>query len=505
MNRDSDLLSPCRETTPDAADTGIVLLRRTGPRAWVSCLLVLAACAAVIAVILSPTPIAPIRAILVLLGGGIALAIAIWGFALRHQVARGEIIADGLMFDISGEVRAKSALARSERRYAALIDAADDAILVLSGQEIVNCNIMAHRLFGCVAVHRPCGNGRCRLADGEPLPGQIAEAFLRGKLRFEISHRTADGVIRQLEVQLSLVEDDSPPLVLAVMRDITARKRLEGERQWIEERLREVRQLETMGRLAGGVAHHFNNLLGAMLGFSQFIFEDSEPGQPIHRYASRILDAGHRGKSLVEQILICAGDVTIKPSGFRLNDMVTAIDWTVIDSLSTDFPVSLDLRDDRVMVNADRPLLKQVLLHLVANAITAQAGGAGTVSLTVCPTEFQGEARARLMHRSAAGIISPIEIWTDEDGVTWAVSGSLPSEPTVSVIVADTGIGMDAAVLEQAFTPFFTTAPPGSVKGLGLTVVHAVVLAHDWAMVVHTRSMEGTTVEIILSSYTDIE
>ena len=308
-----------------------------------------------------------------------------------------------------------------------------------------------------------------------------------------------------LEVQLSRVEDGTPPLVLAVMRDITARKHLEEERHWIEERLREVRQLETMSRLAGGVAHHFNNLLGAMLGFSQFIFEDSKPGQPIHRYASRILDAGQRGKSLVEQILICAGDVTIKPSGFRLNDMVTAIDWSVIGSPTTDFPVRLDLRDNRATVNADRPLLQQVLLNLVANAITAQADGTGTVSLTVCPTEFQGEARDRLAHRSAAGISSPIEIWDDADGVTWAVSGGLPSGATVSLIVADTGIGMDAAVLEQAFTPFFTTTPPGPVKGLGLTVVHAVVLAHDWALVVRTRPMEGTRVEIILSSLSEIQ
>jgi signal transduction histidine kinase len=427
---------------------------------------------------------------------GIALAIAaaaaIWGITLRRQVERRTAALQA----------AVAAQERSERRAETVIEQADDAILVLGGQTHLRCNGAARRLLGCSAPPDRCLD-TCRMAPVQTLLDMMRDLFAGGRRRFDYSLTAADGTPCHLEIQLSPVGEESEPVLLVIMRDVTARRLREQERYHAIERLHELRRLETLSRLAGGVAHHFNNMLGAILGFAQFIAEDCEPGRPTHRHAGRIITATRRGKQLVEQILICAGETTLAPSRFALGPAIADTDWRRLAAIPDGVALALDIRDHSALVEADRPLLEQLLVHLLTNAVTAQGDRPGGITLRVADDAHEGtgaEAWARLMRRQGDGPTSPVEVWQDDEGDLWAISGSLAPRHRIVLTVADQGRGMTGEVISQAFTPFFTTAPPGPLVGLGLAVVHGLVQAHGWAVIVHSRPAYGTRVRIILPS-----
>jgi CheY-like chemotaxis protein len=144
-----------------------------------------------------------------------------------------------------------------------------------------------------------------------------------------------------------------------------------------------------------------------------------------------------------------------------------------------------------------------VLLNLCINAQDALRGRPGTVSTSIRRTELAAAVRATLEAEGAARN-GEVQVWTDADGGAWAVAGRMDRAlPYVSLVVADTGPGMEASLLEQAFTPFFTTKERGLGAGLGLAVVKGVVAAHavgrgGAVLVVHSRPGEGTEIEVAL-------
>jgi PAS domain S-box-containing protein len=283
--------------------------------------------------------------------------------------------------------------------------------------------------------------------------------------------------------------------------DLTERRRHEEERRRLEAQSQESKKLEALGQFAGGIAHDFNNFLGAILGYAQFIVEDAggETGaHPAARYAQRILTAGRRGRALVEQILTFTRRTRMTRRRFHLSELLGETEELMFASAAGAAAFRCENADPDAVVEADRDQLGQVLLNLCINAQDALRGRPGSVTVRIRRSVLAPEVAAALGRNEARGE-NGVTVWTDADGGAWAVAGSFdPAMPQVSMIVSDTGFGMDAALLEQAFTPFFTTKEKGHGTGLGLAVVRGIVLAHGAALIAHSREGEGTTIEIVL-------
>jgi signal transduction histidine kinase/ActR/RegA family two-component response regulator/HAMP domain-containing protein len=293
---------------------------------------------------------------------------------------------------------------------------------------------------------------------------------------------------------VSLLEDLANNLAFGIRAARERRRREEMERQ-----LNQAQKMEALGQLAGSVAHDFNNLLGAILGFSGFIVEDTAEDDPTRHHAERIIAAGQRGKTLIGQILSFARRGDLRRECFSITELVEETRTLLAATIPTTTQVTVAMPDRSVEVVGDRDQLQQVLLNLCINAHDALGGQPGQVAITVRETDSGGEPFLRLIRRGTSRKADGDAVWVDGDGNAHAAVGSYDATwPHVSLVVSDTGSGMDALVLQHIFTPFFTTKNKGYGTGLGLSMVHGAVMAHGGAVVVESRIGAGTTFEVSL-------
>jgi signal transduction histidine kinase/CheY-like chemotaxis protein len=251
------------------------------------------------------------------------------------------------------------------------------------------------------------------------------------------------------------------------------RKRAEAERQALEAQLRQSQRMEAIGTLAGGIAHNFNNILGAIIGYGEMALAalPAGSGQP-GRYLQQVMTAGQRGKALVDQILAFSR----RSEHERRPTRVRAVVDETLDLLRGSLPTTIALRArleaEEATVLGDPSQLQQVVVNLAANAAQA-LDGQGTVEIALDTVELAG-ARA-LSH------------------------GSLAAGRYVRLTVSDAGRGMDQATAERVFEPFFTTKAAGRGTGLGLSTVHGIVAEHGGAINVTSRAGQGSTFEVYLA------
>jgi len=283
-----------------------------------------------------------------------------------------------------------------------------------------------------------------------------------------------------------------------VSTDITDRKRLEEERRQHDQREAQASKMEALGQLAGGVAHDFNNLLGAILGFAHFIVQDTDPASPPHHFAERIITAGQRGRSLVQQILAFSRRSLVEPAAVPLAEVVAETQELLRATLPSTTLLTVFNRAPGAAVLADRGRLSQMLINLCVNASDALAGETGQVYIGIELIDRKRPELARLP--IAEGRPSPVavETWRGADDRLWIATGGLPIGDCVSVTVTDGGEGIPDEVAPRIFDPFFTTKEKGRGTGLGLAVIHTIVTEHGGAALVHTRKGAGTAFELIL-------
>jgi PAS domain S-box-containing protein len=291
-------------------------------------------------------------------------------------------------------------------------------------------------------------------------PGSAIEWVLRTKYPLRDGRRTVVGIVTTLQ-------------------DVTARRRAEAD-------LLQAQKMETIGRLAGGIAHDFNNLLGAVLGFAGFLLQDLPQGTPQHGFAQRIVKASERGKELVRQILAFSrrSEVDRKP-----HDLAQIARETQ-DLLRASLPAStrLDVAASRqpLVAEVNPAQISQILLNLCINANDALLGKPGRIAIELSRV-VAGEAEDALQSDAARAREGRV------------VAGTLqPGQAYARIAVADTGAGMAEDVLRRVFDPFFTTKTPGLGTGLGLAVVHGIVMAYRGALVVTSRPGGGSVFAVYL-------
>ena len=316
-----------------------------------------------------------------------------------------------------------------------------------------------------------------------------------------------DGTISWYFFRETLVGRDGDDLLVEglavdISEEMQAKQALlleEAELRRLERQAHISRKLEVLGQLAGGIAHDFNNLLAAMLGFASFIVEDCAADHPAAAHAQRILATGRRGKALVDQILTFARQRGQLRSRFRVAEMVMEnIDLLRVTTPSTTHFVT-EIADADAIIDADRSQIGQVVINLILNAHDALGNRPGVVSVTLDTAMPEIQARKRLAMRTDPKMMAVVDVWADKTGADWAVSGHWDGKTHyVSIVIEDNGPGIDRAILEEIFLPFVTTKGHGAGTGLGLAVVHGIILAHGGALIVRSKATCGTRMQILL-------
>jgi len=259
--------------------------------------------------------------------------------------------------------------------------------------------------------------------------------------------------------------------VIGVLRNVTRSRRVEADKVRLEERLRQAEKLEAIGGLAGGVAHDFNNILGAILGYAEMLQDRTEPGSKARKFADTIAAAGGRGKSLVAKILAFSRVSDAKKHVIELRHLADEVAATLRGSLPPGITLVLSLPAEPVTVFGNATDLYQVAMNLCTNGVQAMPAG-GELKVTLAMVEVEGE---RVLH-----------------------SGLLARGAFACLTVEDQGVGIPDTVLPRIFEPFFTTKGRSQGTGLGLAIVHGVTLAHGGAIDVVSSLGVGTRVCVFL-------
>ncbi|HEX4303440.1 MAG TPA: ATP-binding protein [Rhizomicrobium sp.] len=284
---------------------------------------------------------------------------------------------------------------------------------------------------------------------------------------------------RELEIQRTRLPDGG---IISRINDVTAHNAVQRERDQLQARLQTAAKMEAIGQLAGGVAHDFNNILGAIMGFAGFLDQDLPANSEQHHFAARILSASQRGKELVDQILTFARG---RGEGGDSADLGRALRQAA-DLLRGSFPsaIALDIATDAqgLFVACGASRLSQLLLNLCINARDAIGEKPGKIALRVAVAP--GSEPAALAAADALGEISVGEADT--------------SRSYARIEVSDTGGGIAPEILKHIFEPFYTTKDRHRGTGLGLAVVYGVIESCGGFAHVRVAPGQGTIFSVYL-------
>jgi PAS domain S-box-containing protein len=275
------------------------------------------------------------------------------------------------------------------------------------------------------------------------------------------THRNRAGQTFDADVTTHAVEFAGRPARLAVINDVTEKRRL-------EEQLRQSQKMEATGLLAGGVAHDFNNLLGVVIGAAE-LARRASPSAICRAYLDEIDAAATRAAELTRKLLAFSRKQVLKLRPLDLGATIGEFLPLLRRVISEDIELVVRGPEEPLAVLADALQLEQVLLNLCTNARQAMPAG-GRIVFELCRTKFDAARVGR---------------------EPWASLGEY-----AEVRVVDTGIGMDDATRSRIFEPFFSTRSEGT--GLGLAMVHGIVHQHRGFLNVESRPGEGTTVRVLL-------
>jgi len=365
--------------------------------------------------------------------------------------------------EVAERRRAEEALARRERELRAVLDGALDAMLIADEEgRWLEANPAASALFGA-----PREGLLGRSSSDFPITGADVEGFRgafrkEGRLGGEFRLARPDGTVRDVEYRATA--DILPGRHLAVLRDITERKHLEAQ-------LRHSQKMEAIGRLAGGVAHDFNNMLNVITGYGELLMQRLLVDDPLRRYARQVLAAAERAASLTRQLLIFSRKQVVQPQVLDLNSAVRDTHDMLRRTIGENIELVTSLSPDLHAVKADPGQIGQVLMNLVVNARDAMPRG-GKLTIETRNVVLDGtDARQRPDARPG---------------------------PHALLAVTDTGYGMPPEVLAHVFEPFFTTKEVGKGTGLGLATVYGIVKQGGGHVTVHSEEGRGTTVKVYL-------
>ena len=357
-------------------------------------------------------------------------------------------------------IREKNLAESAAVEWAATFDAIHDCIMILDPEyRILRCNAATTRL--CGRPEEQLRGRRCWeiMHDGHMPAACPAAAAL-------VSRKTESTIIQHLSLPCMVATDpilDASGKVVKIVhtiRDLTEQRKLEAQ-------LFQAQKMEAVGTLAGGVAHDFNNILSAIVGYASLLEIKTPREDPRRTYVENILAATERAANLTKSLLSFGRKQTAELKPVSLNEIVSGFQKILARLIGEDIVFTISLFPGDLVIEGDRGLIEQVLMNLATNARDAMANG------------------GRLTIRTDREVF-------DRD------SGEIAGGSYAVIAVSDSGPGMDKVTQEHLFEPFYTTKDVGKGTGLGLAIVYGIVKKHNAAIHVYSEQGIGTTFKIFV-------
>lgn len=361
---------------------------------------------------------------------------------------------------------------RSEDRQRALTDPASEAIMTIdAGSVVVAANPASAELFG-YPIDEIVGSSITKLMP-PPYRGRHFDAFARylrtGRRTIPwqgVELRALHASGREFPIEVSIGEYGAGPerRFTGIIRDVSRKKDIEAQ-------LLQAQKMDAIGRLAGGVAHDFNNLLTAIGGYAEMVGASFDANDPRQEAINGIQQATDHAASLTRQLLAFSRSQELRPAVIDLSQVVTNLVPMLRRLLGEQIELVVKPTEQPCRTVADRSQLEAILVNLAVNAKDAMPDG-GTLAIETANVDL--------------------------DASDWLHDADFIPGAYASLVVADTGVGMDATTLTHVFEPFFTTKAPGSGTGLGLATVYGTVKQSGGHIWVYSEPGRGTTFKVYL-------
>ncbi len=388
----------------------------------------------------------------------------------RHE---DRLVFDGIILNVTERKRVEDALRNSEEKFRKMTEASNVGIAIIDGERFIYVNPMTRKMSGFSEeeyLSRPMLD--FVTPESKELIRRRAMARLEGKPvpeRYEFSVLTKDGGIRWAEAGAAVIEYNGKPATIFTIYDITDRKAAEAEREALQARLNSAQKMEALGRLAGGVAHDLNNVLGALSGYSELLLLEIPEGQKARSHVERILQSTEKAAAIIQDLLTLARRGVSSSDVMNLNDLVSGFLKTAVFEKIREFHPRVTFRtqcqDGLLNIRGSLVHLEKTLMNLVSNAAESIDG--------------EGEVAIRTENRY---LDKPVRGYDEIREGDYAI-----------LTVSDTGVGIPAEDMARIFEPFYTKKTMGrSGTGLGLAIVWGTVKDQNGYIDVQTRIGEGT-------------
>jgi PAS domain S-box-containing protein len=383
--------------------------------------------------------------------------------------AQGRIIGlVGVGREISERKDAEIALRESEQKFRALVEGSAAAIWIHDTSRFHYANPAGLAMAGYTAeelyqlapidiVHRDFRVSVMKQSKERMEGKEVPKHY-----EYQILKKTGEAI--WIDFSGALINYDGKPAIIASAYDITERKNL-------EEQLLQSQKMEGIGRLAGGVAHDYNNILGIIIGYSELITDKMKKTSPVYNYVEMIASAAKRGSEITRQLLAFARRETVSPRVLNPNEAILSLQQILQRLIGENLKLIVHPQKDIWNVKIDRTQLDQILVNLATNA------------------------------RDAIDDVGTITIETSNVSIDQAYTQNrldFASGEYVMISFTDTGEGMSKETMEKIFEPFFTTKSKGQGTGLGLSTVYGIVKQNGGSINVYSEPIGGTTFKIYL-------
>jgi PAS domain S-box-containing protein len=379
--------------------------------------------------------------------------------------------------EIDARKKAEDILRRSETNYRLLFHSIRDALLVSDiNRCIIHCNRAFADLFG-YSLEEMLGKQPLFLYEDPAQYHRLGRSLQQlnddPTQIYLIRFRAKDGRVFPCEINLFRFHDDEQRMTgyISLIRDVTQKVEAELQQQQLESQLRQAQKMESIGRLAGGVAHDYNNMLSVILGYAQMALAKTTPGLPAHEYLLQIVDAAQRSAAMTRKLLGFARKQAIVPRMIDLNEAVAGMLKMLRRLIGEQVQLVWQPQVDLWPILIDPSQVDQILANLCVNARDAMDEGGEIVIRTAMVTLNDA---LRLSH------------------------GRMPAGEYVLLCMSDEGCGIDPLIQEQMFEPFFTTKEEGQGTGLGLSTVYGIIQQNNGYIDVRSAPGRGTMISIYL-------
>lgn len=371
-----------------------------------------------------------------------------------------------LIRDVTVRKQLEEGLQEEREKYRMLVESSLIGVFIIQQGIIRFANEKFAVLLG-YSVEDLMGKNIFEFVDPEDRTLMIAREMDREKglpiqNHYEVKFVTQKGSKLWCEIHCALLMLEGIPSILGNVLDISARK------QW-EMQVLEAQKMESIGRLAGGIAHEFNNLLGGILGYASLLLSDLKEDHPFYSDIQTIADTAKKAADLTNRLLAFARGGKYQVTTLNVNTIAKDVLTILSSSIDPNIRLETYFSENLWPIRGDARQIHQTLMNVCLNAIEAMPGGGKLVFKTENVTFHEPEEKLPL---------------------------GLPAGDYVCITISDTGVGMDERIKSRVFEPFFTTKPGQEKKGLGLSVAYGIVKNHGGAIGIESALGKGTEIKL---------